>query len=155
MQPSATTLPPGAVGRLGSIRFHHPGGISAMAFSPDGKVIIAAGPGKHGETIRVWEATTGKEVVRFGEAEEYLLQGTTFSSDGNAVAVGHKQVIKLYDWRTGKLLRSLGKFQSAFAFSPDGTLLAAGGLKNRKTKIARPKHLIRIIDVKLGAIFRA
>ncbi|MBI3821881.1 MAG: WD40 repeat domain-containing protein [Planctomycetes bacterium] len=144
-------LPAGAIARLGSIRFHHPGGISAMAFSPDGKVIIAAGSGKAGETFRVWETASGKELVRFGEAEDYHFPGLTFTPDGKAVAIGHKRLVKLYDWRTGKLLRSLGPYRSVFAFSPDGKLLVADSAKEpAKAFDERPKHFIRVWDVATG-----
>src|SRR5262245_1670935 len=54
-------LPDGAIARLGSIRFHHPGGIIASAYAPDSKTIVAAGSAEKGHAIRLWDASSGKE----------------------------------------------------------------------------------------------
>jgi hypothetical protein len=40
--------------RMGSVRFHLPGGVTAVAYSPDGKLIAAAGPGDKFSTSKVF-----------------------------------------------------------------------------------------------------
>src|SRR5438045_1305431 len=52
-------LPAGAVLRLGTVRFRHKS--SSVAYSPDGKLLASGG---HDNTIRLFEAATGKEVRR-------------------------------------------------------------------------------------------
>src|SRR2546427_1099331 len=51
-------LPPGAIARLGTVRFRHHRAIYAIAFAPDGKTIASAGLGSE---VFLWETTTGKE----------------------------------------------------------------------------------------------
>src|SRR5690349_14041934 len=57
-------LPPGAAARLGSVRFHHEGSIIGTAFSPDGKIIVAACTDNIRLLLRFWEMATGKELSR-------------------------------------------------------------------------------------------
>ena len=90
-------LPEGAVARMGSVRFHHQGGVIAAAFSPDGKTLVAAGfgdgvaagvgNGNGGLSLRFWETDTGKEVGRL-DLQEFELNGLTFAPDGKTIYVG-------------------------------------------------------------------
>src|SRR5437016_1275739 len=77
-------LPAGAVARLGSVRFHHPGGVIAAVFAPDGKTILVAGMEKKGLSLRFWESATGKEQTRFA-VENADLTGLAFTPDGKGV----------------------------------------------------------------------
>ena len=49
-------LPPGAVARLGTVRFRHGNG-SSVAFAPDGKSILSCGGDR---IIRTWDAASGR-----------------------------------------------------------------------------------------------
>src|ERR1700722_3516832 len=57
-------LPEGAISRLGTVKEIYPsssghnGAVSTLGWSPDGKTVASAGD----NTIRLWEAETGKEV---------------------------------------------------------------------------------------------
>src|SRR5262245_14609914 len=55
-------LPPGALARMGALRFWHGTAAWAVAYSPDGKILVSAGE----ETIRQHDATTGRVVRNFG-----------------------------------------------------------------------------------------
>src|SRR5438105_14735744 len=59
-------LPPGAVARLGTMRFHHhcDSGVTAVTYSPDEKLIASAG-GVDIHTVRLWDAATGKLLQAF------------------------------------------------------------------------------------------
>src|SRR5581483_4167945 len=52
-------LPPGALLRLGTVRFQHGKGIEAAALAPDGKLLVTAGT----DAVRVWDTATGRAVA--------------------------------------------------------------------------------------------
>ncbi len=77
-------LPPGALMRLGTIRFRHGAPIKAAAYSPDGKTLATAG---QGGTIRLWDAATGKQIAVFQREERTAsIASLAFSPDGKTLA---------------------------------------------------------------------
>src|SRR5262245_39682829 len=52
-------LPPGAVARVGSLRFYHGDDLGALAFSADDRVLYSLGGTA---PLRAWETATGKEL---------------------------------------------------------------------------------------------
>src|ERR1043165_1330790 len=53
-------LPPGAIARLGTTRLVHLGGLSAVAVSPDGKIVASrAGATETYNSICLWDTKTG------------------------------------------------------------------------------------------------
>ena len=79
-------LPPGALMRLGTVRFRHGGlGIHDAAYSPDGKILATAGEsGK----IHLWEAATGKQIALLEGEKNTMLLSLAFSPDGKTLASG-------------------------------------------------------------------
>src|SRR5262249_42841817 len=49
-------LPPGAVARLGTVRFRHEGWIGGIALSPDGRTLAATA----GKSAAFWDVSTGR-----------------------------------------------------------------------------------------------
>jgi len=90
--------------------------ITAVAFSPNGKLIASAG---EGQGIHVWDVSSAEQVRRFGDHS-----GTVaFSPDGKILASGNN----LWDVATGKELHELSGHKFAVesvAFSPDRKWLA-------------------------------
>src|SRR5262249_48135027 len=129
-------LPPGALARIGTVRFRHGDSVLSVAFSPDGtKVASGCGDG----AVRVWEAATGKEVVSLA-AHHYFVSALVFSPDGKVLIsrgrddtpgpYGGAGVIRVWDLATGKELRQfkgLDHGGGVIALSADGKTLAAGG----------------------------
>jgi RNA polymerase sigma factor (sigma-70 family) len=120
-------LPPGAVRRLGSLRFRHGHGWGAtdVLFAPDGKTLVSVGAGE----VRLWQTASGKEIPRpAGLAKERALCAA-LSPDGTSLALGGDSGdIRLREVATGKELRRLpGKEGQvlALAYAPDGKFLAA------------------------------
>lgn len=79
--------------------------------------------------LHIWEPETGKLCCRI--AEPLVGEGqAVFSPDGKRVVVKHADhVIRLWDAKTGKLLRSFPRpgeirFPHPYAFSPDGRIIA-------------------------------
>ncbi len=124
-----------------------PGG--AAAFSNEGGTIAVAHYPPHGNghvTVDLWSAASGRrERTIRGEVLQSQVEGATlfaplsvaFSADGSMVAVaGADPAVEVYDTASGRLVRRLpivgntsnGSFAASLAFSPDGKLLAAGGV---------------------------
>jgi RNA polymerase sigma factor (sigma-70 family) len=109
------------------------GSVSALAFSPDGKLVAAGGP--NDGSIRVWDMQTGKV--------KHLLNGheirqLAFAPDGGTLAsAGRDGKVILWDVAKEKARITLpghdkddkgrGPFVLEVAFAPDGRTLASGG----------------------------
>ena len=105
-----------------------------MAWSNDGQHLASAGDD---QTIRIWEAKTGREERSFPPATATIL-ALAFAPDDKTLAVGtHGYDIQLLDATTGtvnRTLRTQGPFFYRLTFSPDGRKLAvangtAGGFR--------------------------
>lgn len=148
-------LPPGAIARLGTIRFQHPEPTLSLAFSADGKVLVSAGK----RFIYLWDVALGKALRRIEPGAEIKgaiepdgeIKGVALAPDGRTVAatvsgftqngntVSLWEQVCLWDVATGKVLRQFGEAHrmdrmaglAALAFSPDGKTLAAGASHGR------------------------
>jgi RNA polymerase sigma factor (sigma-70 family) len=121
-------LPAGAVARLGTVRFRHRGfATSALAYSPDGKVLAAAGGDRGG--VFLWDAASGKPIHELGPVPREAY-GVAFSPDGRRVAAGDGfRSVRVWDVASGKEVRQIPVRDPllvlAVAFSPDGKSIAA------------------------------
>jgi dipeptidyl aminopeptidase/acylaminoacyl peptidase len=105
--------------------------VPALAFSPDGKV-LAGGQGD-GRLV-LWDVATGKELRALKGATDSTAV-VTFSPDGRLLAAAgpvekdskRTYEARLWDARTGELLRSWEDTAPSLAFTPDGRALATLG----------------------------
>ena len=73
-------LPPGAIARLGSVRFRHPSSVYEAAFSSDGRWIAATND--HDDKIIIWERATGRKRREIVFPDRTPVLKLRFSSDG-------------------------------------------------------------------------
>lgn len=124
-------LPPGAIARLGTVRFRHGSTVKFVGFSPDGKMLVSAGADA---TIRVWEAASGK-LLRKDAVDYHDLHSFTplaLSPGGKILAFGVGSRIRFWDVTAGRNTREIVNDEDqmratsvgALGFSPDGKTLA-------------------------------
>ncbi|KAK3278126.1 hypothetical protein CYMTET_13902, partial [Cymbomonas tetramitiformis] len=101
----------------------HTGGVTAVAFCPDGAAIVS---GSRDRTARLWEA--GGHTLLAGHSGS--VSSVAFSADGAMVASGSDDsTVRLWAADSGAQVMSLqghGRWVSSVAFSSDGTWLASG-----------------------------
>lgn len=116
----------------------HANQVRAVAFSPDGKLLAAAGgnPGQFGE-IKIWDVAARKE-LRAWRGHRDNIFALAFSPDGTKLATcSYDRMIKLWDVATGAEIKNLKDHTDAVfsvAFSPDGKRLASASA-DRTVKI--------------------
>ncbi len=123
-------LPREAVRRLGTVRFRHPGSVSTVVLSANGKVLATGG---HGGVVCLWDAQTGEPLRRLDPPRSWatLLRQSPMWTQSLALAPNGQLVLEscdngvIYLWesQTGRALRSLTGprvMVRAARFSPDG-----------------------------------
>jgi WD40 repeat protein len=112
-------------------------GVNCVAFSADGRTIVAAGFDKPAVlTITLWNIATGKSRRTFSSNAPVLYDGYAFSPDARTLVAGGSLntdfehfTVTLWDVATGKTLHAMTghtKQTDDNEFSPDGRTLASG-----------------------------
>ena len=77
----------------------HDDNVVSVAFSPDGSKVVS---GSSDETIRVWDASTGAEMLPPLRGHDYSVQSVAFSPDGSKIVSGSDdKTIRVWDASTG------------------------------------------------------
>jgi WD40 repeat protein len=104
----------------------HSKGVTAVAFSPDGRLALT---GSLDKTARLWEAVSGKEIGRF-EGHSDGIRSVAFSPDGRLALTGSlDKTARLWEVGSGtEIGRLMGHSDrvNAVAFSPDGRWALTG-----------------------------
>jgi WD40 repeat protein len=121
----------------------HDGPVNSVAFSRDGSKIIS---GSSDKTIRVWDASTGIEMLPPLRGHNGWILSVAFSPDGSKIISGSDdKTIRVWDASTGAEmlppLRGHDHWIRSVAFSPDGSKIISGS--DDKT--------IRVWDASTGA----
>jgi WD40 repeat protein len=132
----------------------HPGMVAAVAFSPDGKVLASRG-GLDG-VVRLWSSNGVKlrQLEWLSKVNPWRFNrqaALAFAPDSKTLAVGDTKGIHLLDVQTGKERQTLTGQRSTLcvAFSPDGKLLAGGGVDAGKDN-----NSLRLWDLEQGQELR-
>jgi WD40 repeat protein len=108
-------LPPGAIARLGTLRFRDVRG--CLAFSPDGK-LLATATGDESKCVTFWEVTTGRAIRRIEVSS--TLSRLAFSPDGQRLACSTNRC-QVLEVASGKELFAVKGVCGGF--SADGKML--------------------------------
>jgi len=96
-------LPTGALTRLGTVRFRHPNGSDALAFTPDGRFVAGGSP------VYLWDVATGKVARQFPTPHtDFGYEDIVISPDGKLIAAAaglEDSRVYLWDLATGRELR--------------------------------------------------
>jgi WD40 repeat protein len=116
-------LPYGAVARLGTARLRHTNTVTAVAFLPDGRSLLAAdGRGK----LILWDVKTGQRLRQVADFWEGLAD-VALAPDGKTAIVAAAGPVALWDVDGGKEVRRFDQHPMgslAVAVSPDGRIVA-------------------------------
>ena len=105
----------------------HTDAVNAVAFSPDGKVVVTAGADKK---VHVWDVTTGKQMRTMVGGTNSIL-AIAMSPDGKVIATGGGGTVNVFDAATGKQIIAIriGGAQDvgprSIVYSPDGRRMAS------------------------------
>jgi WD40 repeat protein/serine/threonine protein kinase len=129
----------------------HANPIWALAFSPDGRRLVAGG----GQKLTVWDVTTAKELFPPAQTADMVLS-VAFNADGKWIASStFRPMIQLFDAATGRETRTPLRVHNfaihAVAFSPrDGHLLASADVdsnvdlwdaqRGQALRVLEPRH---------------
>jgi WD40 repeat protein len=137
-------------------------------FSPDGKKVISiCDNGNGGGTVQVWDAETGKEILKLDQNMTHWVNSAAFSPDGKKIITAHRdQHVRIWDAESGKELKKMevnelqkvreGEFRDislvySAVFSPDGkkivTLATVYSTENEEKKAS---GIFRIGDAESG-----
>jgi WD40 repeat protein len=121
-------LPPGAVARLGTMRFRHGNGMS-VAFSADSESLLTFGADR---TLRSWDPHSGRLLREQRLPPGAHVQAAVLSPDGRLLAFHDSDApdaFYLWDVARNQLRHRLAlgeRWGQRAAFSPEGKLLALG-----------------------------
>jgi WD40 domain-containing protein len=136
-------LPASAFRRLGTERLRHGGGIRSIVWLQDGQW-LASGGGFSDYTVRLWDATTGKQIRQF-DKHQAAVSSLAVTPDGALTAsVDRYGTLFVWETATSRVLSQsrLGEFVTV-TFAGDGKTFAAIDEQGRACLFHTPNGQVR------------
>ncbi|MGC1375137.1 MAG: hypothetical protein WA821_02885 [Anaerolineales bacterium] len=127
-------------------------GASALAFSPDGKMVVYGGANYDGNCdLQIHDVTSGKLTLDFAKVEgneRLSFDSLAFSPNGKFLALGG-YTVTLLDAKTGQKLREITDLGKAeVVFSPDSRYLVIDGVGG----FSSDGKKVQVLDVATGQV---
>ena len=140
----------------------HSGGVTCVAFSPDGNRIVS---GSSDKTLKIWDAKNGGELLTF-KGHEHQVTSVAFSPDGRSIVSGGGDShfllslgirgraggsLKVWDAENGQERLALKGHEhevTSVGFSPDGKRIVSGS--GRHIALGVVEGSIKVWDVESG-----
>jgi len=101
--------------------------VNAVSFSPDGQYALSGAPGN---TIKLWEVVTGREIQTFHGLKEQPISVALSPNGDRLVSETSDGIVRLWDVDSGEAIRTVEEHSEAVLgamFSPDGDRILSGG----------------------------
>jgi len=126
----------------------HTGTVNALAFSPDGEIVVSGGS-SNDPTLKFWSVETGKQVEKI-RAQRTAVTKVAISPDGKTmISTGADAGINIWDWQTGEFLFSFFEHRNnvlTMVISPDSRVMVSGGLDGIRVWNLTPQRPILILE---------
>jgi WD40 repeat protein len=119
----------------------HTASVSAVAFSPDGRLLAS---GSDDKTVRLWDVETGRAIHVLEHSEQ--VEGIAFMPAGDRLGTASTEgKVRIWSVATGKLERTIefGHPLNDVAFSPAGDLMAVAAGDGRLLVTSCDGRLVR------------
>ncbi|MBN2499010.1 MAG: PQQ-binding-like beta-propeller repeat protein [Deltaproteobacteria bacterium] len=153
----AEQLPTGAICRFGVSRFHATRPVQGLAYSPDGSQIATVGDPDAAIFWRVDSGERLRSIRRLGDAFGSGASSVCWSADGEYLATGMRDKIKIWQMPEGVIHHVLHA-SGPMAFSPAGAVFAYGHDRHIDLLDLRSRKVIRTLSAgehglyELGAV---
>jgi RNA polymerase sigma factor (sigma-70 family) len=130
----------------GQALWHANAGAAALAFTPDGRTLIAS-PRQRNDSWQCWDAATGRRNDAMKLPDGFFYSELAIAPDGWTMLfnpmpglVGADRRVRVWDLRSGKLVRTLPTTGMIGPFAPDGKSLLTndGTLQRWELATGRP-----------------
>jgi WD40 repeat protein len=102
----------------------HTGGVNAVRFSPDGKMLASA---SHDGTVRLWDVAARRAIVQLVQKETGIFS-LAFTRNGKWLAMGClDDRVEVWDVAARRPVTTLPHAGKAVAFTPEDRILASAG----------------------------
>lgn len=95
------------------------GRVNAIAFSPDGTLLVT-GEGREAGTVSIWRVADGTLLRTLDPALTPSIQSIDISPDGQQLAVGMDEQVQLFAMADGALVHTFDISGISVAYAPDG-----------------------------------